>query len=626
MLINPREFCEDKTVNIPNETLPSNKTSPNFNGAGKPSLSHEKKFINRIDVPMLGLTIILYGIFRYWMLTLRGPFIDYDETYYLMIARNLFTGHGITLNGLPHNTYSPFFPIVTGLVAQLKINYLTASRLVSAMSGAGLLIPVFWIAGSIGGRKSAWLSALFLSSVPQLNSLLPNHSRKSLFYMGSEPLYLFLLFSAIALYLTTLHNKSYFRTVIAGILFGFAYLTRPEAAVAAVFCVLFKILYHSRKRNISWNIVTVQIILMTSAAVTVLIPTNLHLKSLTGQWVLFTRNFPSEMKETALDVIKTDRWDRDMTVRYSLDCTGTAMYVKQWGIEPDNKEPPSGGFGIPVRPWSARFSDGVRLYIYQVFLVIVPPVLWILALPGFFRRTSGIHTLTNRLLPYFALPVFSTSVVIVGMGFPMPRYQMILIPVIVVAAARGVSVLFEFLKQYSLKQPSRWVRWLAQRDVLFAALLVMFFFLTSFIQTLPFIGTPTAEDADDENVQMVMSAALDLRYGRQIAALIPPDASLMTWNPRLAWYAGRAWRVMPIDAFFGDWARVFHYAAARAPSNRIDFMALNVYGSPRGFQMVDKPVEVIDLRDLAQQDFPKGKITVRPFKTAGDIAVYEIIP
>ncbi|MBN1355777.1 glycosyltransferase family 39 protein [bacterium] len=577
-------------------------------------------FGSRREIIILTVVLTTVAAFRYWLLSLRGPFIDYDETYYLILARNIFSGKGITLNGLPHATYSPFFPFMTGLAAWILNDYIVASRWISAVSSAMLLLPVYAIAHRITNSRTAWFSIALLATVPQLNSLLPTHSRHDLFYMGTEPLYLLLLFGALAVCLTALDDHGFGKPAAAGILFGLAYLTRPEAAVAAVVCAaafwMLTIIKPSGLRA------TLRTAVMGLSALAVLLPSNLHLRDISGRWVLFTRSFPAEMKETALDVIRFDRWDRDMIVRYSLDRTGTAMFIDQWGIEPGRKSPPEAGFNIPVRCRASRLTESFPLYLYHVFVVVVPPVLWLFSVPGLLeilRIKSGRHKLSLTILP-----ILGTSVVIFLSGFPMPRYQMILIPAAAVCAASGIRTVFRFLTKTCSGHRSSLVCWIAPKEIPFVALLVLVFIGISLQRAVPFLREPTRQRLLDENVQMVASAALDRKYGRMISEYLPPGATLMTWNPRFAWYADRPWRVMPIDAFFGDWDRVFRYAATRKKTNRIDFMALNVYGSPRGFREFDVPVELVDLRSLRPGPPYNSRYRVESAGTRGDIAFYSV--
>ncbi|HEX7122721.1 MAG TPA: hypothetical protein VF178_10165, partial [Gemmatimonadaceae bacterium] len=89
----------------------------------------------------------------------RGAFIGFDEGYYLLLARNLWSGHGYTLNGLPHVVFSPLYPVLTGGLARLTGDLIWAGRLVSAIASAALVIPTFYLARRIADERSAWIAS-----------------------------------------------------------------------------------------------------------------------------------------------------------------------------------------------------------------------------------------------------------------------------------------------------------------------------------------------------------------------------------------------------------------------------------------------------------------------------------
>ena len=98
-----------------------------------------------------------------------------------------------------------------------------ASNLENAIFGGLLLLPVFAIAVRIYGSQTAWLTAVLLALFPPLTV--------SVLYWGSmsEPPFLFLLFSALALFLAALEDQRFWMFSAAGAVLGLAYLTRDEA-------------------------------------------------------------------------------------------------------------------------------------------------------------------------------------------------------------------------------------------------------------------------------------------------------------------------------------------------------------------------------------------------------------
>src|SRR5215212_8635078 len=97
---------------------------------------------------------------RLALLWLRGDYIVFDEGYYLLLARSLRAGQGFTLNGLPHVALSPLQPLVVAGLSFLGIPDLWASRLLAALCGAALVIPVAVLAYRWFGRRGAIIAAM----------------------------------------------------------------------------------------------------------------------------------------------------------------------------------------------------------------------------------------------------------------------------------------------------------------------------------------------------------------------------------------------------------------------------------------------------------------------------------
>jgi len=143
-----------------------------------------------------------------------------DEAAYLVIGRDLVTGRGFS-----ELTWTPLYPLISGLAYRLVGDFEWASNLVYVVCGGLLLVSVFAIARRIYGPKTAVLSALLVALSPALNV--------SVLYWGtmSEPLYLCLLYGAVATFLKGSLDRAPAMFSISGALFGLAYLARPEAVV-----------------------------------------------------------------------------------------------------------------------------------------------------------------------------------------------------------------------------------------------------------------------------------------------------------------------------------------------------------------------------------------------------------
>lgn len=156
--------------------------------------------------------------------------IRWDEPDYLTLGINLFSGKGYTTGVVPELHYTPFYPIVTGLLHLIVRNAELASNLVYMAAGTLLIVPVYAIARRFYGRRTALTVACLLAVFPALSA--------SVLYWGTmtEPLYILLLFSAFYAALLGMEDDKPWAFVAAGALLSLAYLTRPEGIIT--FCLL----------------------------------------------------------------------------------------------------------------------------------------------------------------------------------------------------------------------------------------------------------------------------------------------------------------------------------------------------------------------------------------------------
>lgn len=151
--------------------------------------------------------------------------VRWDEPDYLIAGRNLFTGKGYAVTTRPEIHYAPLFPIVTGLLYPITHNMKLNSDIAYVLFGTLTLLPFYWLAKRLSGQRVAVMATAFLGLFPALTS--------AVIFWGTmlEPLYLFLLYSALCTVWLAWTRKSIAAQVAAGALFGLAYLTKPEAIV-----------------------------------------------------------------------------------------------------------------------------------------------------------------------------------------------------------------------------------------------------------------------------------------------------------------------------------------------------------------------------------------------------------
>ena len=206
--------------------------------------------------------------------------IKWDEPMYLLLGYNLLAGNGFTYHTEPELAFPPLYPIVAGVLHLWFHDFERASNVVYGIFGGLLLLPVFALARRIYGLRTAWVAVILVALFPALNI--------NVLYWGSmtEPLYIFLIYAALAALLTGLDDYRLRMLAAAGMLFGLAYLTRPEAVAYVGLFALLALLWRVKEVGLTsfqpWTAVGV---LGLSFAIFAA-PYMWYLHAHTGQWML----------------------------------------------------------------------------------------------------------------------------------------------------------------------------------------------------------------------------------------------------------------------------------------------------------------------------------------------------
>jgi 4-amino-4-deoxy-L-arabinose transferase-like glycosyltransferase len=151
-----------------------------------------------------------------------------DEGHY---AESLFRFlHGSFLEGVS-DYWSFLYPFAAIPFGAFAHDAETGLRLLSAASGAALVVPSFMIARRLWGSRAAVFAGLFVVLQPNLISF----STAAI----TESLYSLLLMCALYLFLRGMDGGGMLRYAAAGAALGLAFLARPEAIVILALFALF---------------------------------------------------------------------------------------------------------------------------------------------------------------------------------------------------------------------------------------------------------------------------------------------------------------------------------------------------------------------------------------------------
>ncbi len=493
---------------------------------------------------------------RLVLLVARGDYIVYDEGYYLLLARSLRAGHGFALNGLAHVALSPLQPVLVALVAAVGVPELWASRLLAAVCGSLLVLPVVALARRAGGPRVALTAAAFTAASPALMSFVPFFPGESWnLYFGSEPLFLLLAFGAVAA-AARAEEGGWRWWLVTGLLAGGSYLARAEGVVLAgtLLVVLALSLALRRRGAAAWR----HFALAVCATSLVAAPYLLYLHSTLGRWAVSGRvQAASEAGEDAPSAVQGARsggqvldafvWqghpDAFLQALYGLDPGGTRMASQYWGVHrepapahvapasgPAEAPPAAGGpaAGVPARRSAAEvWRQGLG--------AVVPWWLAALALAGL---VLGSHAALGWVVPLAACALLPSLLTYVE-----PRSLLPLAPLAAVYAAVTVMwIAGRFERRW--KPAPGGLAALAALALLAPAGRDL---VRAWPQTTPLQQVATARRA----------------VGEYLARHLPPDSIVMSWHPAVAVWASRPWRVLPYASFerITDYARGERVAA-----------------------------------------------------------------
>ena len=482
----------------------------------------------------------------------RGDYVAYDEAWYTLLGRNLIEGRGYTLAGLRHVTLSPLYPVVVGITDALTGNGVLAGRILACVFGALLVFPSYYLFRRMGGHRVALVAALFIAVLP---ALAPFAAPKWVgwdLWVGAEPLYHFLIFSALALLVAFLRAPTLLRAACFGAIGALAYLTRAEGVVvfgAAGGLAALALLARRRWREMPRLAVALVAFAIVAAPYWIYLHDALGVWTLTGRGVevaVVARENRESTGDESSSVIERMLWSGDYAYAerlYALHPSGTRMASDYWGVPSTDNERPA---PLPAAPAPAaqppdtlaRTADSAAsapqpslpsswtLYA-RTLALLVPWWLWPLVLGGLLvrRRFNGPELVAGGGI------VLSAAAIAILVAVD-PRTQTFVLPLVAYFAARGTIALARFIAD-------RRARPGLERPL--AAGLAAVVAIVMLIETA---GRTYAGRGLTTEVQLMGTEYRLL--GRGLRELVPEGQSIVSWHPAVAVHARRDWHPLPL--------------------------------------------------------------------------------
>jgi len=508
---------------------------------------------------------------------LGDPVLLTEGTTYVTIGRNLAVGHGyLGILGEPDWFISPGYPLLIAVVTFLTANAELAGRLISLLLGSLLPLPVYLLARQCYGRRPATMAGLFVAGLPilvQYSSL-----------VWSETTFMFLILLGLALVWRALQRGGLLPALAAGLLLGFAYLTRSEGvvylALAASAFVLVPLLDRRGKQR--WAPRALQLALLLAGFLLLAVPYVIALSGHIGQLTL-----ESKGQVNFLIIARMETGLGYHQAAYGLSPLGEPegpFLLREWIL---THGWPPGSPGLSLVGRLRHVLDNLRLELGLLQAEVLSSLLVVLAAFGAIAAGWDRSTLRDRalglmaalaaasLLPRPLLPAWAVGMVLLYAGgwtrerlaplaflaaFPLAsllvvamapgmfaRYLVPVLPFLAILAAMGADRLATWgASRFMAEQPSLSPR---RRDLLATAIGVAL--VGVLILSLPRFSMPAYHRLQDEDQR---------RAGHWLGDHDPSsDKRILSVLSQIPYYAGGVHVPMPD----GPPEQVAAYAQAR---------------------------------------------------------------
>ena len=493
----------------------------------------------RLLLLLLGITL---GLRLYYVLMAQG--IAHDSASYGFMARDFLRGD--FLKGLSP-AFHPLYPYLVALFSPSAASVEITGRLISLFFGTFTLIPVYYLVKEVLGQREAVFSALFYCFHPYLAT-----------YSGmllSEATYWGFLTLSICFFWFAMTRGKLYQSMIAGVLLGLAYLTRPEGMGYLVVFLIWIIIYGGVKKN--WFRKTVLMAGLMGAFLIPSVPYLMFIHQETGQWLISKK------------AMEAQPW----SVKWSEKQTGKLK------TKAAQKSGPTGR-SLDFRRVLGRFIRNLPLvvyhYLYAYHFTLL--VFLIFGLNRMRRERIEIRGFFTSLVLFHLLSVATiTSSTI--------RFSVPLIPISLLWAGAGVVEIQRFLEKRNVPR----------REIKLFFLIVLIVLIQ-----LPRVLTPERWERQDQK-----------HVGKWLEKNTPEGAVIMSDSPQEVFYANRSFIELPRDVSDpGNPGKAYWKVIDIARENGVRYIMIDKNARKLNAGFVDSIESSLDLRELYKYQDKDGDMTV----------------
>ena len=483
-----------------------------------------------------------------------APIVAVDGSEYLCGARNLTRGLGyVGCYDGPELMYTPMYSLLIAALSFLVRDFELSAHLISVFFGTFLILPVFFIALRVYGRRAAYISAVLTALQPVLVKLGGS--------TYNEAVYLTLFMAGIWAGIRALEFRNWKYSCLTGIFFALACLTRPEAFAYPIFFAgaIGGLAILSRKP-------------ITTAAFSSLL--------VLGTFLLLVSPYAKYLYDHTGSLRLEGKWNINFTIGERIQ-QGLDFSHAAYGVGENSRE--SGPLLHPSQfaaytPFHHSLRDKLsylfheaavnRFDLYGQFssYLLGDPLVFILVTIGLFRRSWS----PRRLLHEMVLLVMCSSLLLLMLTAQHieRRYVFPLIPILIVWAAKGIDEL------------GSWTRSLLARCKLpaFAHGLPAAGVQLTVLGSVLLISLYGSQSDGDFRVEEASNLPVK-NAGLWLKTYDPGPKRIASWDARITWYADAAYLQFPN----ADSATTLRYFESQKP----DYIYLSEHYSRPDPTMVD---------------------------------------
>jgi 4-amino-4-deoxy-L-arabinose transferase-like glycosyltransferase len=512
-----------------------------------------------------------------------------DEPFYLWLGRNWLTGQGYSFTGYSDVHHTPMYPLLSGLFYLLTRNFASsqanamelASNICYVLFGVLLVIPIYLLTKEMYGRRAAVVSAGLVAVYPAI-------STAPLFWGTlTEPPYYFFVYTGLFMVLLAMRRERWWAFLLAGMCFGLAYLTRPEAvayvAIGGAIIALVRLFEKRLLKRATW----IGLVIYLAGFLLFFLPYVYYVYRETGSWMVSEKAGVTFVTCIGLSESNTVAFDQ---ATWGLDSTGLEVFFF-------SRESYHVNMLDVIRAYPAEFVQlvlrNIRRFIggflsLELFSYYLLPLMGI----AFFRTAWDKRRVKGELLLLASL----TPVLVFLFFFIQDRYIATLLPTLVIWLGLGAHELGVWLCDTvaNLLDPRELQRF--WRGVLTALPAVVLALLLIVLQPRVITQYTSTGSFRPEHKTI----------GLWLKDNIPPDSVIMSRYPAMAFYADSRWEPTPNASV----EQVLRYARASG----VDYFVVDELEArelrPQFLPLLNGENLPAELQMIHVDDNPSGKLAV----------------